>query len=67
MCLATSLTGKNYRIFSFLNAFLGSYFYLFIEKPHRRVELAVYVMNQAAEALFKMAVARSTFFFKEFS
>lgn len=59
MCVATSLTGRNYRIFSFLNAFLGSYLYLFIEKPHRRVELAVYVMNQAAEALFKMAVARS--------
>lgn len=58
MCLATSLTGRNYRIFSFLNAFLGSCLYLFIEKPHRRVELAVYVMNQAAETLFKMAVSR---------
>ncbi len=64
MCITTSLTGRNYRIFSFLNAFLGSYLYLFIEKPHRRVELAVYVMNQAAEALFKMAVARSKSYLK---
>lgn len=57
-CFIMSILKGNYRIAYFLGSYIGALVSILIEKPFRRIELAVYVMNQAAETTFRMLVTR---------
>jgi VanZ family protein len=57
-CFLVTLTGRNYRIFAFAAAFIGAFLSILIEKPYRRQELAIYVLNQALETWYLMLMYR---------
>ncbi|XP_053210764.1 transmembrane protein 135-like [Panonychus citri] len=61
-CGLRGCTGKfYYSVVAFLPSFLAAYAAIFIERPHRRSALALYLINIASECLYRVAVKRKLF------
>ena len=58
MCMLLRYVGPHSKFKWFLGSFGAGFLAILIEKAGRRTELAVYMMSQAAEALYKALAAR---------
>ncbi|XP_015791705.1 transmembrane protein 135 isoform X2 [Tetranychus urticae] len=50
-----------YSLVAFLPSFIAAYVAIFIERPHRRSALALYLINIASECLYRVAIKRKLF------
>jgi len=57
-CVGRNQFGMHYRISYFIAPFIASWIGIIIEKKERRHELAVYVANQAVEAIWRVLESR---------
>ncbi|KAI1305307.1 putative transmembrane protein [Halotydeus destructor] len=60
-CMTRAMTGRfYYRMHAYIPTFIGSLMAIVIEKPSRRMPLAIYVANIASECLFRLQVEKGT-------
>jgi len=58
LCALRALTGNHYRLNYLIPGFISSFAAVSVEKKQRRIELAIYVLNQMLETVFRMLVCR---------